>query len=167
MIGTFSGDLFLDFGSLGDLSVRESNIFKIPLYLFNLVLDFERRICEDDVLMKPELAGRRNQEFVHTNLQMVFGSSKVEAVDLCGEGDCRVDQEPIVGELQDLFGDRNNIHLTMGHGIFKMLSVEGSEAGTFMTSLENAKLFAEVYVADLLTAFQIIFSQVDGQPWFV
>ena len=129
MIGTFSGDLFQDIGCLGDLGVGESNVFQAPLYLFNLVLDFEQRIGKDDVLIKTELAGRGNREF-----QVMFGSSEVEAVDLGGEGDCRLDQEPIVGELQDLFGYRNNIHLTMGHSVFKLLSVEGSKTGTFMTS---------------------------------
>ena len=135
MIGTFSGDLFQDFGCLGDLGVGESNVFQVPLYLFNLVLDFERCIGKDDVLIKPELAGRGNREFVHTDFQVMFGSSEVEAVDLGGEGDCRIDQEPIVGELQDLFGYRNNVHLTTGHSVFKLLSAEGSETGTFMTSL--------------------------------
>ena len=48
------------------------------------------------MLIMPELASRGNQEFVHTNFQVVFGSSEVEAVDLCGEGDCRIDQKPIV-----------------------------------------------------------------------
>ena len=66
-----------------------------------------------------------------------------------------------------MFGYRNNVHLTMGHSVFKLLSVEGSKTGTFMTSSWNAKSFAEVYIADLVTAFQISFSQVDGQLWFV
>jgi len=60
-----------------------------------------------------------------------------------------------------LFGDRNNVHLTTGHGIFELLGVEGSETGAFMTSSEDAKSFAEVHVADLITAFQISFSQVN------
>ena len=167
MIGTFSGDLFQDFSSLRDLSVRESNVLQVPLYLFNLVLDFEQRIGKDNVLVKPELAGRRNGEFVHTDFQVMFGSSEIEAVDLGSECDCRIDQEPIVGELQDLFGEWNNVHLTMGHSVFKLLSVEGSETGTFMTSSQNAKSFAVVYIADLITAFRISFSQIDGQPRFV
>ena len=68
VVGTFGRDLFSDFSSLRDLSVGESDVFQIPLYLLNLILNFEQRICEDDVLIETELTGRRNQEFVHPDL---------------------------------------------------------------------------------------------------
>ena len=93
---------------------------------------------------------------------MVFGCGEVKTVDLGREGDGGVDQEPVVGELQDLFGDRNNVHLATSHGVFELLGIEGSKTGAFMTGSEDAKLFAEVHVADHITAFQISFSQVDG-----
>ena len=92
----------------------------------------------------------------------MFGCGEIQTVDLGREGDGGVDQEPVVGELQDLFRYRNNVHLTTGHGVFELLGVEGSETRAFMTGSENAKSFAEVHVADLVTAFQISFSQVYG-----
>ena len=92
----------------------------------------------------------------------MFGCGEIQTVDLGREGDGGVDQEPVVGELQDLFRYRDNVHLTTGHGVFELLGVEGSETRAFMTGSENAKSFAEVHVADLVTAFQISFSQVYG-----
>ena len=41
--------------------------------------------------------------FIYTNGKMVFVRSMIETIDISGEGGDGINQEPIIGELQNVF----------------------------------------------------------------
>ena len=94
------------------------------------------------MVLQLHVAGQRDVDFVDPDSEVMFGGRMVQTVDVSGKSCGGIDEKPVIGELQDVFRERHQVHLTKFHRLTELLSIHCTKTREISFAFEYSQSLA-------------------------
>ena len=74
--------------------------------------------------------------------EVMFGGRMVQTVDVSGKSCGGINEKPVIGELQDVFGERYQVHLSQLHRVTELLGIHSAKTREISLAFEYSQSLA-------------------------